>query len=93
MEFFRAPGPGSASADMGTSTYSRLYKQDGMIPKYTGYIPRKYYTTLLPQNTSSHYTCIHGWFMVFNTTFNNISVILWWSVLLVDEIGVPGENH
>jgi len=24
-----------------------------------------------------------GWFMVFNTTFNNISVILWWSVLLV----------
>jgi len=22
--------------------------------------------------------------MVFNTTFNNISVILWWSVLLVE---------
>lgn len=43
MEFFRAPGPGSASADMGTSTYSRLYKQDGMIPKYTGYIPHKRY--------------------------------------------------
>ena len=26
-------------------------------------------------------------------TFNNISVILWWSVLLVEETGVPGENH
>jgi len=23
--------------------------------------------------------------MVFNTTFNNISVILWWSVLLGEE--------
>ena len=33
------------------------------------------------------------WFMVFNATFNNISVILWWSVLLVEEIGVPVENH
>ena len=32
-------------------------------------------------------------FMVFNTTFNNISVISWWSVLLVEETGVPVENH
>jgi hypothetical protein len=31
--------------------------------------------------------------MVFNTTFNNISVVLWCSVLLVEETGVPGENH
>jgi hypothetical protein len=31
--------------------------------------------------------------MVFNATFNNISVILWWSVLLVEETGVTGENH
>jgi len=30
---------------------------------------------------------------VFNATFNNISVILWRSVLLVEETGVPGENH
>jgi hypothetical protein len=29
--------------------------------------------------------------MVFNATFNNISVISWWSVLLVQETGVPGE--
>jgi hypothetical protein len=34
-----------------------------------------------------------GWFMVFNTTFNNISVISWLSVLLMEETGVPGENH
>jgi hypothetical protein len=31
--------------------------------------------------------------MVFNATFNNISVILWQSVLLAEETGVPGENH
>jgi hypothetical protein len=31
--------------------------------------------------------------MVFNATFNNISVISWWSVLLVEETGVSGENH
>jgi len=31
--------------------------------------------------------------MVFNVTFNNFSVISWRSVLLVDETGVPGENH
>jgi hypothetical protein len=31
--------------------------------------------------------------MVFNGNFNNISVISWQSVLLVEETGVPGENH
>ena len=31
--------------------------------------------------------------MVFNTTFNNISVLLWQSVLLMEETGLPGENH
>ena len=34
-----------------------------------------------------------GWFMVFNATFNNISVILWQSVLLAEETRVPGENQ
>jgi hypothetical protein len=31
--------------------------------------------------------------MVFNATFNNISVISWQSVLLVEEIRIAGENH
>jgi len=31
--------------------------------------------------------------MVFNATFNNISVISWRSVLLVEESGGPGEIH
>ena len=33
------------------------------------------------------------WFMAFNATFSNISCISWHSVLLLEEIGVPGENH
>ena len=31
--------------------------------------------------------------MVFNTTFNNISVMSWQSVLLVEETWGPGENY
>jgi hypothetical protein len=31
--------------------------------------------------------------MVFDATFKNISVISLRSVLLVEETGVPGENH
>ena len=32
-------------------------------------------------------------FMVFNTPFKNISVISWRTVLLLEETGVPRENH
>jgi hypothetical protein len=37
--------------------------------------------------------CIRVMVMMFNTTFNNISVISWRSVLLVEETGIPWENH
>jgi hypothetical protein len=30
---------------------------------------------------------------MLNATFNNISVISWRSVLLLEETGVPGENQ
>jgi len=32
-------------------------------------------------------------FMVFDATFNIISIISWRKVLLVEETGVPGDNH
>jgi hypothetical protein len=38
------------------------------------------------------YTC-NVRVMVFNATFNNISVISWLSVLLVAETRVPGKKH
>jgi len=31
--------------------------------------------------------------MVLNVTFNNISVLSWQSILLVEETGGPGGNH
>jgi len=31
--------------------------------------------------------------MVFDATFNNISIISWKSVLLVEETGVPRKNQ
>jgi hypothetical protein len=67
------------------------------------YVPRQLNTSL--QNKLMNYfqvvTCknvfkmaaIQFWFMVFNATFNNISVISWRSVLLVEETGIQGENH
>ena len=36
---------------------------------------------------------VRGRVIVFNVTFNYISVISWRSVLLVEETGVPGENN
>jgi hypothetical protein len=41
----------------------------------------------------STYSTYMVWFMVLNTTFNNISVISWRSVLLVEGTGAPRENH
>ena len=35
----------------------------------------------------------YGMPIVFNATFNNILAVSWRSVLLVEETGVPGENH
>ena len=34
-----------------------------------------------------------AYLMVFNATFNNMSVISWLSVLLVEETGGPRKNH
>ena len=42
---------------------------------------------------SFNFILVRSRVMVFNATFNNISVISWRSALLVEEAGVPGENH
>ena len=31
--------------------------------------------------------------MVFSATFNNMSALSWLSVVMVEETGVPSENH
>ena len=40
-----------------------------------------------------HWKKNSAWLMVFNATFNNISVISWRTVLLVEDTRVPWENH
>jgi hypothetical protein len=39
-----------------------------------------------------HFQVRAGGVMVFNATFNNLSVISWRSVLLVEELGVHGKT-
>ena len=46
---------------------------------------------LIVEQVNSVYDLI--WFIVFNATFSNISAISWRPVLVVEEIGVPGETH
>jgi hypothetical protein len=43
-------------------------------------------------NTLQHYQ-VRERVIAFNATFNNISVISWWSVLLVEETGLSGKKH
>jgi hypothetical protein len=54
------------------------------------------YVIKLVSDLSCINTLVHTFwvgFMVFNATFKSISVILWQSVLLVEEFEVPGETH
>jgi hypothetical protein len=39
------------------------------------------------------FLCLFVCLMVFKATFNNISVLSWRLILLVEETGGPGENH
>jgi len=51
---------------------------------YKQTIIKKIWIDLLPLKTPHTITTrLVGWFMVFNSTFNNISVISWRSFLLV----------
>ena len=50
-------------------------------------------TDIIASITLSLIVWLVGWFMVFNATFNNISVKSWQSVLLVEETGVPREHY
>ena len=47
---------------------------------------------LLYSNINTYEFLYYIGVMVFNATFNNISVISWWSVLLVEKTRAPGEN-
>ena len=69
------------SSDHGTQVW--LYNVFELIPN----LPTQW-IELIAYNSLN----LKVWFVAFYTTFNNISVVLWQSVLLVEETGVPGEN-
>ena len=54
---------------------------------------RRFYKPIFEEGFTHQTRLMVGWFVVFNATFNKISVISWLSVLLVKETGRPGENH
>jgi hypothetical protein len=54
---------------------------------YFFYIPVYLYLCSLSPNWGVMYCG------VINATFNNISVISWWTILLMENTGVPRENH
>jgi hypothetical protein len=67
------------------------------------YFNNTFYVTIFFYIKTGHAVYVHRdvkaiitniglWFMVFNATFNNIFVISWQSVLLVEKTRVPGNN-
>jgi hypothetical protein len=55
--------------------------------------PEKHNFKSPSQKCGNGLVCLYVCLMVFNATFNNISVISWRSVLLMEEHWGPGENH
>ena len=56
---------------------------------------KKNSSTIEKSYFDSHVTSVLRWVkvMVLNATFNNISVISWRLILLMEETGVPEENY
>jgi hypothetical protein len=56
---------------------------------------KKNNSTIEKSYFDSHVTSVLRWVkvMVLNATFNNISVISWRLILLMEETGVPEENY
>jgi len=78
----------SHSVDV-TTTRRPSHTTTNITPSMDEHVGTKPETTNIGKNTLNFRVRV----MVFNATFNNISAIWWWSVLLMEETGVPGENH
>ena len=75
--------------------YLKIESRPSSIRMYTLQISKQLQTDINENTDIKPETCSHFWFrfMVFNATFNDISVISWRAVLLVEKTGVPGENY
>jgi hypothetical protein len=54
--------------------------------------PSPYYYLFLHSHVFTFIKRVRARLTVFNTTFNNISAISWWSALLVEETGIPKKT-
>jgi len=86
--------------DLDYKTCQKKDKQQQIIKKINKQFPpsienlKNHSRVNLLFRCSHRYSCASMvWSIVLNATFNNISVISWRSVLLVEETGVPGENY
>jgi hypothetical protein len=69
-----------------------IYDRSVVFSGYSGFL--HVIELLLDINVPYEYNSLkHRRVIEFNATFNNISVISWWLVLLVEETRIPGENH
>jgi hypothetical protein len=56
--------------------------------------PKQYQKILYRKTINQHFLAeLVILFLVLNATFSNISAKSWQQVLVVEEAGVPGENH
>ena len=65
--------------------------QHATVPSHLRFWRRRFKNFQL--NRMYNWLCLFVCLMVFNATFNNISVISWQSVLLVEESRWPAENY
>jgi hypothetical protein len=75
-----------------TSTYNTYYNSINIHGQIIA-ADYDFFIRIFRRNCRFHGTHEGVGVMVFNATFNNISVISWRSVLLVEETAVPGKNH
>ena len=74
--------------------WQRLHFERGHIYKKTKYVISCCLLCLpIPLKPSEGETLLRVRVMVINANFNNISVILWMSVLFLEENQATGENH
>ena len=72
----------------------KIYSYLCFVYQYGKTVPLHVYKLSTCHDGLNFYSCFIGsGLLAFNVTFNNISAISWRSVLLVEEIGVPEENH
>ena len=68
------------------------YKEEGLSVLFVLFCSFCLFSSVFVCLFSFVFVCLFVCLMVFNVIFNNISVITWRPVLLVEETGVPGKN-